>query len=267
MLVETRPPAVEPPPVAERIEARSEPVSPEPEPVRESLIEHPRPKAAPAVNVGAFDATANTRVAEVARMVEPAGFDTTAARTVATKATTSVGGFGSGSGISLPRAAHGKVVADAGFGGGGGGTTGTGHGQGKVVADAGFGGGSGGTGTGRGGSGTVARGGFEFDAAQPRQTAPAARHAPTEVPPEILSKPTPVYTEEARAQRIEGEVLLDVELTAAGEVRVLRVVRGLGHGLDESAIRAAGGIRFTPAQRNGQPVDFRTTLTIVFRLA
>jgi TonB family protein len=48
---------------------------------------------------------------------------------------------------------------------------------------------------------------------------------------------------------------------------VLRVVRGLGHGLDESAIRAANGIRFKPAQRNGHPVDFRTTLTIVFRLA
>jgi TonB family protein len=83
---------------------------------------------------------------------------------------------------------------------------------------------------------------------------------------EVIHKPTPQYTEEARTQRIEGEVALEVEFTADGQVRVLRVVRGLGHGLDEMARRAAEQIRFRPATSDGTPVDFRATLTILFRL-
>jgi TonB family protein len=83
---------------------------------------------------------------------------------------------------------------------------------------------------------------------------------------EVIYKPTPAYTEDARAQRIEGEVTLEVEFSAAGQVRVLRVVRGLGHGLDEMAQRAAEQIRFKPATSKGVPVDFRANLTILFRL-
>ena len=103
-----------------------------------------------------------------------------------------------------------------------------------------------------------------------RAAQPAAVHAarqPIQVPLEILSKPTPIYTDAARTLKIEGEVLLDVEFTAMGEIRVLKVVRGLGHGLDESATRAVQAMRFRPAQRNGEPVDIRMTVNIVFRLA
>jgi hypothetical protein len=59
------------------------------------------------------------------------------------------------------------------------------------------------------------------------------------LPAEIISKPTPVYTQEARSLRIEGEVLLEVVLEASGSLRVVRVVRGLGHGLDDNAVKAA----------------------------
>ena len=59
---------------------------------------------------------------------------------------------------------------------------------------------------------------------------------------------------------------LEVEFTADGKVKVLRVVRGLGYGLDEMAQRAAVQIRFKPATSKGSPVDFRANLTIVFRL-
>jgi len=83
---------------------------------------------------------------------------------------------------------------------------------------------------------------------------------------EIVVKPTPEYTSEARSQKVEGEVLLEVEFRASGEVRVLRVVRGLGHGLDESAARAAERIQFKPARSSKGPVDFRATVQIVFRL-
>lgn len=108
----------------------------------------------------------------------------------------------------------------------------------------------------------------DFDAREaPRAAAPAPPPVRIDEPVEILTKPTPAYTDEARAQKIEGDVVLEVEFTAAGEVHVLRVVRGLGHGLDESARRAALGMRFKPAKSGGRPVDFRTTVHIVFRLA
>ena len=67
--------------------------------------------------------------------------------------------------------------------------------------------------------------------------------------------------------RVEGEVLLEVIFEASGQVRVLRVVRGLGHGLDEAAVRAAEQIRFKPALRDGQPADSTAVLHIIFQLA
>jgi TonB family protein len=86
-------------------------------------------------------------------------------------------------------------------------------------------------------------------------------------PAEILSKPTPIYTEEARSKKIEGEVLLEVVLEASGKIRVLKVVRGLGHGLDDAAVRAAEQIRFKPAMRDGQPSDSTAVLHIIFQIA
>lgn len=87
------------------------------------------------------------------------------------------------------------------------------------------------------------------------------------VPAEILSKPTPVYTQEARGLRIEGEVLLEVVLGASGSLHVLRVVRGLGHGLDDNAVKAAEQIRFRPALRGGRPADSTVVLHVIFQLA
>jgi TonB family protein len=84
---------------------------------------------------------------------------------------------------------------------------------------------------------------------------------------EILSKPRPAYSAEARDLHLEGEVLLDVLFRASGEARVERVVRGLGHGLDEAAIASVAHIRFHPAERAGQMIDQRATVHIVFQLA
>jgi TonB family protein len=100
--------------------------------------------------------------------------------------------------------------------------------------------------------------------------APAPRKptpAPSLTPVEILSKPRPAYTEEARRSQIEGEVLLEVIFGASGEARIVPVVRGLGHGLDENAAAAARAIRFHPAQRGGQPVDSSALVHIIFQLA
>jgi len=67
--------------------------------------------------------------------------------------------------------------------------------------------------------------------------------------------------------KLEGEVLLEVMFGARGQLQVNRVVRGLGHGLDESAVAAANQMRFKPALRNGVPVDSTAIVHVVFQLA
>ena len=115
-----------------------------------------------------------------------------------------------------------------------------------------------------------------FTGTEAAQAAVAADAAPLRVgalqsdqidaPAEIVFKPEPRYTEEARALGIEGTVVLEVEFSASNGVRVVRTVVGLGHGLDEAAARAAEQIRFKPARRGGIPVDCRVTIRIDFRL-
>jgi TonB family protein len=115
--------------------------------------------------------------------------------------------------------------------------------------------------------GEVQTAGFDQRASAPVQPSATALTKPVDRPVEIVFKPTPEYTDEARSARIEGTVSLELEFTAAGDVRVLRVVRGLGHGLDEAAERAALRIRFKPAQSDGQPVDSSATVHITFLLS
>jgi TonB family protein len=86
-------------------------------------------------------------------------------------------------------------------------------------------------------------------------------------PVELLEKPKPVYTEEGRSLKIEGDVALDVVFMANGTVQVTKVVSGLGHGLDEAATRAAQQIKFKPAKRDNENVDFPARIRIQFRLA
>ena len=114
--------------------------------------------------------------------------------------------------------------------------------------------------------GEVQTAGFDQRASAPAQPSVTVTK-PIDRPVEIVFKPTPEYTDEARSASIEGTVSLELEFTAAGDVRVLRVVRGLGHGLDEAAQRAALRIRFRPAQSDGRPVDSRATVHITFQLS
>jgi TonB family protein len=84
---------------------------------------------------------------------------------------------------------------------------------------------------------------------------------------DILSKPRPEYTAEGRALKLEGDVVVDLVFLANGTVQVSHVVSGLGHGLDESAVQAAQQIKFKPAKRDGEAVDFPARVRIEFRLA
>ena len=120
----------------------------------------------------------------------------------------------------------------------------------------------------RGAQGIVRESGFGEEVAavrRKREPGPGIGALDTEV--EILSKPKPSYTDDARALRIEGDVVLDVTFQATGGVLVLGVAQGLGHGLDEAAIEAAKKIRFNPAKRDGVAVDHTAKLRVVFRLA
>lgn len=117
-------------------------------------------------------------------------------------------------------------------------------------------------------SGQVQASGFASQqlAAAPRRSVDESSSAVT-TQVEILYKPKPVYTEEARKFHIEGEVLLEVVFGADGQLHVNRVVRGLGHGLDEAAVDATNKIKFKPAQRDGVPVDSRAVVHVMFQLA
>jgi TonB family protein len=107
--------------------------------------------------------------------------------------------------------------------------------------------------------------GSTAQAQRPRSKPKVAAESP-DTPVEVLSKPTPIYTTEAREQRVEGEVTLRVTFVASGKIEVLEVLQPLGHGLDEAAIDAAKRIRFKPARRDGRPVDHTAVLRIVFQL-
>ncbi len=139
-----------------------------------------------------------------------------------------------------------------------------------TVASAGFGNGIAqpGQGDGRSNGRGVQTGGFasEMVAQGPARMRQVDTGPPT-TSVEITYKPNPVYTQEARQLKLEGEVLLDVLFAANGQLHVNRVVRGLGHGLDESALAAANMMRFKPALRNGVPVDSTAVVHVVFRLA
>ncbi len=86
--------------------------------------------------------------------------------------------------------------------------------------------------------------------------------------PQVLFKPKPTYTAEATSQHIEGTVVVKIKVAASGAVTVVGVQNGLGHGLDESAIQCARGIRFKPAvDASGNPIDWEGVVNITFQMA
>jgi TonB family protein len=76
----------------------------------------------------------------------------------------------------------------------------------------------------------------------------------------------PLYSDEARARAIEGIVTVEVRIGVDGTVKRLRVVKGLGYGLDENALLAVRDWRFAPARRNGRPLEATTQIDVEFNL-
>jgi TonB family protein len=85
--------------------------------------------------------------------------------------------------------------------------------------------------------------------------------------PVAIYQPLPAYTEEARKARAEGVVLIQAVIRRDGSVDSFKVIRGLGYGLDESAINTiATKWRFKPGTLNGSPVDVQANIEVSFRL-
>jgi TonB family protein len=232
---------------------------------REVRREAPQPVEAPRVVVNQFTAPQLKMAVGGARpqLIHTGDFSGSSQKPTVNAAVDKVqtGGFGDPNGLTgtgrqgakLYTASTGSFDMPAGPGQGNG--SGGAKGIRVTVASADFGSG---VATGGFGSEQVVHGG-------PRIAAPDA--GPASTPVEITFKPNPVYTDDARTMKLEGEVLLEVSFSANGALHVNRVVRGLGHGLDEAAVAAANKIRFKPALRNGQPMDSTAIVHVTFALA
>jgi periplasmic protein TonB len=135
-----------------------------------------------------------------------------------------------------------EVAESHGSGDGGGVGTGTGNGAGEGT----------GSGVGEGEGGGTGGGPFR----------PGSGIAP----PSLLREVKPDYTEEARRRGIRGEVVMEIVVRRDGTVGEVRVLQGLGYGLDERAITAVKQWKFSPASRHGTPVDVMVEVAMEFRL-
>lgn len=84
--------------------------------------------------------------------------------------------------------------------------------------------------------------------------------------PVLLWKNEPEYSEEARRAKIQGTVMLRIEIDERGQVRNVSITHGLGLGLDERAIDAVRNWKFRPASRNGKPAVSSALVEVNFRL-
>lgn len=96
---------------------------------------------------------------------------------------------------------------------------------------------------------------------------PEQKGALTEVLPNYLRNPAPVYPTLARERGYEGTVILEVEVLSSGACGLVRILRSSGYDLlDETARQALARWRFKPAVRAGMPVTVWVEIPVTFRL-
>ena len=84
--------------------------------------------------------------------------------------------------------------------------------------------------------------------------------------PVPIYKPEPPYTKEARAAKLEGTDVFWIVVDASGNVADVNLVRSVGKGLDESAMRTVRTWKFMPATKKGKPVPVKVVVETSFRL-
>jgi TonB family protein len=196
-------------------------------------------------------------IAPASKIVAVGTFSVSSPATAAPRkpsSTVQTGGFGDPN--AVPSSEH-HGVANIRQGGSFDLPSGSGHGNGSgsrnqgVVASSGF---------GNGAIDALNSVGSQAKTASPKPSSGAT------APVEITFKPKPDYTDEGRKQKINGEVRLEVLFKSDGQVHVIRVLEGLGYGLDEQAVKAAEQIKFKPALHEGQPIDSMAQVHIIFEL-
>jgi len=252
-------PKVEPRPALKPLEMESKLNAPEIKAAKPAIVLAPQPKAA---LTAAMPAQTNTVKASTAPVHLGETFGVTPNPNATRPATVAAIGNPYG-GMQGPAVAPHGVIGSAGIGNGL--KAGSNAGAIGKVAQAGIPGGTGTASTGYPTGGRVGSVGIKNEVAATPAAQQRKEVAPTSL--QVISKPAVQYTAEARQLKVQGDVVLRVTFTAAGQVIVNSVVRGLGHGLDEEARRVASQIRFRPATRNGQAVDLTTNITITFQLA
>jgi TonB family protein len=110
-----------------------------------------------------------------------------------------------------------------------------------------------GPGVGPGSGGNTGGGSFKLGLERPRA---AVQQSVVDERPVLLNRPRPIFTEEARRNKIQGVVRMKILIDVSGKVTQVVVTRGLPDGLDLEAIRAAYQMRFRPAMKSGRPVSF-----------
>ena len=247
VLQEPRP--ADPPVVARSKLLKREPAvesktAPESKPALAAFVVTPQVKAIPEHKLSETEFTAPALRVDSKMPVIPAA---------PTSQVVAVGTFSHDSPVTAPVARLATVQA-AGFGNSSGNGSGHGNGMGttspNVVASSGF------------GNGAI----DALNTGVHRKVGSSQPAGGADAPVEITFKPKPGYTDEGRKQKINGEVRLQVMFSANGRVHVVRVVQGLGYGLDEQAVRAAEQIKFKPALREGQPIDSMALVHIIFEL-
>ena len=84
--------------------------------------------------------------------------------------------------------------------------------------------------------------------------------------PRVIHKADPEYTPEALEAKLVGEVILSLVVDTEGTPTEIKLIKGLGKGLDEKAVECLQKWRFKPGMRNGEPVPIKATVEINFRL-
>jgi len=84
--------------------------------------------------------------------------------------------------------------------------------------------------------------------------------------PKLIFAPEAEFSDEARRAKYQGKVLVEIIVDAQGNPQNPRVMRSLGMGLDEQALKVVLKYKFKPAMRNGKPVAVWQPVEIDFHL-
>lgn len=107
--------------------------------------------------------------------------------------------------------------------------------------------------------------GVKLSAQAPSRWDDVIRVGPGVTPPRLLYKVEPEYSPDARADHVQGTVVLELFVDEKGRPADITLVSPLGYGLDERAQAAVGKWEFKPGMKDGKPVKIGAIVEVNFR--